>query len=147
MMFPRMLAVAGIAWTPQNRREWHDFHRRINREIPLLRSRGINAFQLSNDVEITVTRLPNGKKAFVTIDTEKYPVEVRYTLDGSDPTPQSPIYKRPFKTKIGTTVSAACFEHGRQSGNTAHVDVSEHHDIRNYYPYLETPEIHASIAP
>ena len=147
MMFPRMLAVAEIAWTPQNRREWHDFRRRINREIPLLRSRGINAFQLSNDVEITVTRLPNGKKAFVTIDTEKYPVEVRYTLDGSDPTPQSPIYKRPFKTKIGTTVSAACFEHGRQSGNTAHVDVSEHHDIRNYYPYLETPEIHASIAP
>lgn len=147
MMFPRMLAVAEIAWTPQGRRDWHDFRRRVNREIPLLRARGINSFQLSNDVEITVNRLPDGKRALVTLDTEKYPVEIHYTLDGSDPTSSSPLYRKPFHAKIGTTVSAICIDRAGKSGNIARVDVNAHHDIRNYYPYLETPEIHASIEP
>ena len=147
MMFPRMLAVAEIAWTPQSLRDWHDFRRRVNQEIPRLRARGINAFQLSNDVEISVTRLPDGKKALVTLDTEKYPLEVRFTLDGTDPTPESPLYRKPFKVKIGTTVSAASFDATRNPGNIARVDVNGHHDIQNYYPYLETPEIHASIEP
>ena len=62
-------------------------------------------------------------------------------------TSSSPLYRKPFHAKIGTTVSAICIDRAGKSGNIARVDVNAHHDIRNYYPYLETPEIHASIEP
>ena len=80
MIFPRLLAVSELAWTPRERREWNDFRRRINVHVSLLHARGINAFPLSNDVVITAQMLSEGKKARVTLDTEKYPAEVRYTL-------------------------------------------------------------------
>ena len=79
MIFPRLLAVSELAWTPRERREWNDFRRRINVHVSLLHARGINAFPLSDDVVITAQMLSEGKKARVTLDTEKYPAEVRYT--------------------------------------------------------------------
>ena len=103
MIFPRLLAVSELAWTPRERREWNDFRRRINVHVSLLHARGINAFPLSDDVVITAQMLSEGKKARVTLDTEKYPAEVRYTLDGTAPVPGSDLYDGPFVVKAGTT--------------------------------------------
>ena len=81
MIFPRLLAVAELAWTPQEKREWCDFKVRMNSHIPLLQQRGLNTFTLSDEVEIT-TRIRSGNRAVeVTLDCEKYPAEIRYTLD------------------------------------------------------------------
>lgn len=111
-MFPRLLAIAELGWTPRERRLWADFRRRVNSQIPRLLARGVNAFTLSNDVEITARIVREGRKARVTLDTEKYPAEVRYTLDGSDPTAGSDIYSGPFVVEAGTTVKAACLSEG-----------------------------------
>lgn len=39
-------------------------------------------------------------------------VEIRYTLDGGDPNPQSTLYTGPFKLEKGTVVKARCFRDG-----------------------------------
>jgi hypothetical protein len=41
------------------------------------------------------------------------PVEVRYTVDGSEPTASSPRYTRPFTVRENTTVRARSFANGR----------------------------------
>ena len=107
-------------------------------------ARGVNAFTLSNDVEITARIVREGRKARVTLDTEKYPAEVRYTLDGSDPTAGSDIYSSPFVVEAGTTVKAALFVGGKPAGSIAGLYVDACHNVENYYAYLETPEVYAS---
>lgn len=42
--------------------------------------------------------------------------DIRYTVDGSEPTPESPIYTAPFAVKKTTAVHAALFRGGRQAG-------------------------------
>lgn len=106
MIFPRLLAVAELAWTPQEKREWCDFKVRMNSHIPLLQQRGLNTFTLSDEVEIT-TRIRSGNRAVeVTLDCEKYPAEIRYTLDGTPPTPDASLYEAPFTVTDSTVVRA-----------------------------------------
>ena len=144
MIFPRLLAVSELAWTPRERCEWNDFRRRINVHVSLLHARGINAFPLSDDVVITAQMLSEGKKARVTLDTEKYPAEVRYTLDGTAPVPGSDLYDGPFVVKAGTTVRAALFVAGRMEGTMTELYVDARRNVDNYYTYLNTPEVYAS---
>ena len=115
MIFPRLLAIAELGWTPRERRLWADFRRRVNSQIPRLLARGVNAFTLSNDVEITARIVREGRKARVTLDTEKYPAEVRYTLDGSEPTATSPKYEAPLRIKQNAEVKAVAV---RPTGNS-----------------------------
>ncbi len=124
--------------------EWNDFRRRINVHVSLLHARGINAFPLSDDVVITAQMLSEGKKARVTLDTEKYPAEVRYTLDGTAPVPGSDLYDGPFVVKAGTTVRAALFVAGRMEGTMTELYVDARRNVDNYYTYLNTPEVYAS---
>jgi hexosaminidase len=41
------------------------------------------------------------------------PTEVRYTVDGSEPTSSSPVYRDPFSIRTNTMVRARSFENGR----------------------------------
>ena len=42
---------------------------------------------------------------------------IRYTLDGTDPTPQSPEYTKPLTTDKTFTLKAALFQDGRMLGS------------------------------
>ena len=140
MIFPRLLAVAELAWTPQEKREWSDFKVRMNSHIPLLQQRGLNTFTLSDEVEIT-TRIRSGNKAVeVTLDCEKYPAEIRYTLDGTPPTPDASLYEAPFTVTDSTVVRAAVCRDGVIRSPERKQLVTLAAEIDNYYPF-DVPEI------
>ena len=42
--------------------------------------------------------------------------EIRYTIDGSEPLAQSPIYAAPFTVNKNASINAALFRAGRQVG-------------------------------
>lgn len=139
MVFPRLLAVAEMAWTPQKRREWSDFKVRMNAHIPLLRQRGLNAFTLSDEVELT-TRNRSGGAIEVTLDCEKYPVEIRYTLDGTPPTPDALLYEGPFTVADSVMVHAAVCRDGVIRCPERKQLVTVVAETDNYYPF-DVPEI------
>ena len=140
MIFPRLLAVAELAWTPQEKREWSDFKVRMNSHIPLLQQRGLNTFTLSDEVEIT-TRIRSGNRAVeVTLDCEKYPAEIRYTLDGTPPTPDASLYEAPFTVTDSTVVRAAVCRDGVIRSPERKQLVTLAAEIDNYYPF-DVPEI------
>ena len=138
---PALLARADLGLLPRYGRLGADFRRRVNSQIPRLLARGVNAVALSNDVEITARIVREGRKARVTLDTEKYPAEVRYTLDGSDPTAGSDIYSGPFVVEAGPTVKAALFVVGETAGSIAGLHFYSCHTVVTYYSYLATPEV------
>lgn len=116
MMFPRALAVAEIGWTPQEKRQWDSFKQRVNHHLPTLRSMGINHFPLSDEVEMIAEVDHQNKQIVVTLDAEKYPAEIHYTLDGSEPTLSSPVYTAPIVVKDSAIVKTIVAQEGKTSG-------------------------------
>lgn len=116
MMFPRALAVAEIGWTPQEKRQWDSFKQRVNHHLPTLRSMGINHFPLSDEVEMIAEVDHQNKQIIVTLDAEKYPAEIHYTLDGSEPTLSSPVYTAPIVVKDSAIVKTIVAQEGKTSG-------------------------------
>ena len=96
-MYPRTVALAEIGWTALTNKDFNDFARRINNTSVRLDAHHIN-------YHIPQPEQPNGSCNFVAfVDsvvvpfTTTRPIKVVYTLDGSEPTPQSAVYTEPFK--------------------------------------------------
>ncbi|SHF27739.1 hexosaminidase [Bacteroides faecichinchillae] len=137
MIFPRLLAVAEVAWTSQENRDWQSFKCRVNTHISQLKVRGIRPFTLSDNVELTTRIISDNEEVEVTLDAEKVPVEIHYTTDGSEPCIHSAIYEQPFILKKETVVKAAIFKGIERQGRVLkkHVGLSE--EIKNYYEYSD----------
>lgn len=107
MIFPRILAVAEIGWTPLDRKDYKDFERRIENALVRLDGHGIN-------YHIPLPEQPDGSCDFVAF-TDKAtlafktsrPVKMVYTLDGSEPTPNSTAYTNPIEVTETTTLKIA----------------------------------------
>ena len=90
--------------------------------------------------EIT-TRIRSGNRAVeVTLDCEKYPAEIRYTLDGTPPTPDASLYEAPFTVTDSTVVRAAVCRDGVIRSPERKQLVTLAAEIDNYYPF-DVPEI------
>jgi hypothetical protein len=50
----------------------------------------------------------------VTLSSSRDGVEVRYTMDGTEPTAESPVAKAPVELKQTATIAAACFRAGKR---------------------------------
>lgn len=135
MMFPRVLALAEIAWTPQESRDWNDFKPRMNAHIPVLQKMGINTFTLSDEIEAVMTVDTVQKQIEVVLDAEKYPAEIRYTTDGTLPTPSSTLYNSAIIVKDSADIRAAIFRDGQLQGNATQKKVDYHRGINKPIQY------------
>lgn len=110
MIYPRLLALSEVVWSPRERKDADDFKYRVGKHIGLLQQKGVNVFTLSDRVEmLTETDTANGWIK-VTLDAEKYDPTIRYTLDGSEPQVNSTLYTGPFYIRDSAKISAALFD-------------------------------------
>lgn len=135
MVFPRLLALAEMAWTPQESREWLDFKPRMNEHVSQLRARNVNAFPLSDELDVSMYVDTITKKIEVTLDAEKYPVEIRYTRDGSEPTASSLLYDGPIIVTDSAHIVAAIFDGGLLQGTPTEKKVDYHRGINKPIQY------------
>ena len=61
----------------------------------------------------------------VSLETPSDEVEIRYTLDGTAPTPMSRLYEGPFALRESATLSAACFLRGEPASGVAKATLSK----------------------
>jgi len=135
MVFPRLLALAEVAWTPQNLREWSDFKPRVNNHVSLLKAKGVNAFTLSDDIELTMSVDTLKKQINVVFDAEKYPAEIRYTTDGSTPTIASALHTDTIVVTDSAYIKAAIFRDGLLQGTPSEKKVDYHRGINKPIHY------------
>lgn len=50
MLYPRALALAEVAWTQPENKDWADFRKRVLRFTPVMREKGYNAFDYAHEV-------------------------------------------------------------------------------------------------
>lgn len=116
MIFPRLLSLAEVVWTPAGKKEEEDFKYRVEKHIALLARKGVNVFRLSDRVEVLTEVDTISKKIKVWFSTEKYRPVIRYTLDGTDPQADSQIYTDPFFVSDSAEVKAAIFVGSERGG-------------------------------
>lgn len=121
MAFPRAIALAEIAWSQQDRRNWDDFIDRMDNQFARLSLLGVNYSKGSFNVDITTTNKEN--RNLVVLSSEAKGMELRYTLDGKNPDANSALYTEPFQLPASATVKAALFKNGKTAGNISECPV------------------------
>lgn len=115
-IYPRLLALSEIAWTPLDKKDYKDFERRLDNGLVRLDGHDIN-------YHIPQPEQPNGSCNFVAF-TDKAslafqttrPIKMVYTLDGSEPSPESTVYEAPIEfTESGILKIRSVLPSGKMS--------------------------------
>lgn len=121
LLFPRLSALAEVAWTKPERKNWKSYLTAMDRFNEHLAAKGIVYARSMYNIQQTVT--PKNGRLEVKLDCIRPDVEVRYTMDGTMPTAQSTLYTRPLTLTDTKTVKAATFSAGKQMGQTLELPV------------------------
>jgi hexosaminidase len=97
-LFPRTLALAEMAWTTPEQKNWDGFQQRTSNQYPRLEARGI-PFYIPGPFELKDTIIGNDHAA-VTLTTPVPDAAMYYTLDGSYPTTSSQQYETPISISL-----------------------------------------------
>ncbi len=111
-LFPRAAALAEVTWTPEARLDWNDFLQRMASETARYKVTGFDAADSAFAVRFAPQPAAGGKGS-LTLSNQAGFGTIRYTLDGSEPTAQSPAYAQPLELPLPTTVKANAFAQGR----------------------------------
>lgn len=135
MIYPRIIALAEVGWTPMENKHPESFKRRINNEIRYIRTKGYNPFTLSEQVQTSQTVDYAKKKIMLSLTSEKHPIDIRYTTDGSEPTVSSKLYKKPFAVKDSILLTARLFDGEKPIGKSLHLRTDYHKGIGKKITY------------
>lgn len=122
LVFPRLLALADVAWTEKGTKDWPDFLTRLDRVLPHIEAAGITYAKSMYNIDHKVMPVKNALQ--IEMSCIRPDVEIRYTQDGTEPTATSALYKAPLTVKKSTGIKAATFSKGEQMGKTLCLDLS-----------------------
>ncbi len=137
MAVPRMTALAEVLWTPKDEQNWDDFRKRLETQFKRFDLMGVNYSKGSFRIDIQPTKQDDGSFSVV-LETEQTE-PVHYTLDGSDPTPESPVYKKPLQIDSTTTIKAAIFVDGKLMEKISEKTISMHKAVGKSISLKEPP--------
>lgn len=127
--FPRMLALAEVAWSPRSARHFDDFKKRLQAHYLLLQRHQVNYYRPSYRVHVRTRPDTARQESEVWLSTEIYQPEIHYTLDGSAPSLESPRYTGPFYVPGSTRVNAQAFHDGKPADSIAAYTADYHRAI------------------
>ena len=117
-IFPRIAALAEVAWSPSGAKDWEKFLAGLDSFNEHLEEKGVVYSESMYNIQHTVTPVGNGAVA-VNLHCERPDVSVRYTVDGSQPDEDSRLFSRKiWFRKDGMLKAATFFDDGRQAGQT-----------------------------
>lgn len=116
MAYPRACALAEVAWSPKEKRNYSDFMSRMSDHYARMDKWGIRYRQpdiegLPNDT----LQVRSGYQSLLV--TPRSGWEIRYTLDGSEPSIDSRLYRKPITIKKNTSLKAILCKDGEVKGD------------------------------
>lgn len=118
-VFPRLSALAEIAWTPLERKDYEDFLQRLPAQLQRYRALGIAYGQtaLSVAIDRQDDRLAGNVK--VELSNPLGYQDIRYTTDGSEPDAGSARYEASLVLPVPATLKARTFFDGQPLADAA----------------------------
>ncbi len=108
--FPRAAALAEVTWSQASARDWPGFLARLGAQFARYRKLGIRFADTAFEPRTQLTAGLEPGRLRVALEQQAGYGELRYTLDGSVPTADSPSYAKPFEAREGETLQAAAFD-------------------------------------
>ena len=129
MIYPRAMAIAEVGWTQPAHKDAESFRRRVNREVRYIENLGYHPFPLSEQVQHAQQVDYANRCIRLSLTSERYPIDIRYTTDGSEPTAASALYGEPFVVKDSLLLAARLFDGDKPLGKTLHLRTDYHKAI------------------
>jgi hexosaminidase len=107
MAFPRAAALAEVAWSAPERRDWADFEARLPAELTRYRPLGLDPDTGAVGVKLAAQRT-NGAET-VALSNQLSLGDIRYSTDGQPPRATSPAYQAPIAITAPLRLRAATF--------------------------------------
>ena len=126
MLFPRVLALAEVAWSPAEKLNWDNFKQRIPGLMDWMAAKDLHFATSVFNPGIHIE--PGNGGVVCSIEQQIAHGAIHYTTDGTTPTEQSPLYQTPFLLTKPCEISAAAFWKTQKSKTVA----------RHYKPSLAT---------
>lgn len=122
MVFPRLAALAEVAWSPKGTKNWAYFQKGLDNYLAHLEKKGVTYARSMYNIQHTV--IPDNGKLKVQLECERTDVKIRYTLDGKEPDMYSPVYTEPLSLEKGTTLRCASFREDMRAGEILTLSLS-----------------------
>jgi hexosaminidase len=113
MAVPRMIALAEVCWSRDDKIAWDYFMKRMENQWPRLDILGVNYSPAVFRVKIIPEFNDTINAIEVTLKSDLPEPEIRYTLDGTDPEISSALYEEPLQINSTTTIKAGVFKDGK----------------------------------
>jgi len=139
MTLPRMAAMAEVVWSPKEGKEWTDFARRLRPLLHRYEARGYDYARSAYSVDPAVLFDSAGQRLVVSLSSEMGTGDVRYTLDGSDPSAASTLYRKPIRMERTATLRAAAFSGAEKLSGVTSQPVFVHSALRKSVTYAVRP--------
>jgi hexosaminidase len=129
MAFPRAQAIAETGWTQKSLKNYDHFHKRIQAHYLLLQRMHVNYYRPSTF--LTISEQPNADHTAseLTLVSELFKPDIRYTTDGSSPTPTSQTYTKPIEVRGKVEIKSAIFQNGQIMGKETSYTSNHHRAI------------------
>ncbi len=140
MALPRAAALAEVGWSAPQRRSWADFLERLVPMFARYRAFGLNYADSEFAPAALISR---GAEGYTVALSNQGPSgtaalgDIRFTLDGGEPSAQSMRYGTPLTVPAGTEVRAAAFVGAEQASRTWGKRLDAQAALRRDSHYLE----------
>ena len=114
MLLPRMAALAEVAWTQDELKDYDNFLTRLPQLTEMYSREGYNFATHVYDVQAKLEPNFDNNALDVEFSTVSNS-DIYYTLDGSEPTTSSAKYEGVFSVKENAEIKAAAFTNGKMS--------------------------------
>lgn len=113
MVLPRMSALAEVAWSQKESRNWDNFSERLATQQLRYKELGLNAHAGADFVEFN-THYDKNKEAFIVkMSSQLFGTDLLYTTDGSKPTLTSTKYVQPIDVTSIVKIRAIVTQNGK----------------------------------
>jgi hexosaminidase len=112
MAYPRALALAEVVWSPKAARNFESFRRRLLPRLVGLDRLGVHYRFPGVDGGLEKNRVVSGDTLVLELRSALPEAQIRYTLDGNEPTEASTLYTGPLRIAVpadGVSVLARTF--------------------------------------
>lgn len=124
MAFPRLCAIAEVAWLSKEDRNLPDFVSRLSAHIKRLEIMGIKSANHLYDIKAS-TKANNGVVE-LQLNTLAKDATIHYTLDGNAPNLESSIYQNTIQIQENTRIKAQSFKGKEPVGRAWQLTVDMH---------------------
>ena len=114
---PRLISMAEVAWNPDINRDYDSFSRRAAKTEAARRAAFHPVAISASDLAVPQDGVFHDRTTIELTENSGNQSQIRYTIDGSVPDPDSPLYAAPFEISKDTIVRAGVFVDGKIVGH------------------------------